>query len=901
MEVTDELITDMVRVKLGGWSKDEQGVRRFAGTEGQMGRYIRFREGDGVEAAKTKVIEEFSINTSMEKIELTYEMPEWMDVDGSVKPVPIHIVSDDDMDMFLAMRVDINEMKLFVVPMALNMTLEIDGLKVVPLMDEFAFGEVMSKEELEKEKRQRLDKEVGDNIICSQVQREHVGDSNDGPLGWIGNSYASSGFATLSAALRHYRTVTAAPQHQGSPVSVLEPQSSSSTGDIRVTRLTRDLFSDFERAADGSSGDIGDNSEQQNGAATQSEVPERINDDHHGAPPISRMLRMLSLPEHTFARDATPVLDDNEADDNLYFGIFKYMRDELFVGRVFKNRDDCRVKIAVHAINRKFSYRNHRTTNDVVIVRCVSDACPWRVYCLRLDESEYFEIRTAHLEHTCPVEIRSQYPRQATTSVISQIMKSKYAGSGARPTPVAIRRALMEEYSVNVSYWKAWRSRELAMDLAKGSPNGSYGILPSYLHMLSRENVGTVTDLHTEVDIDGDNRFKYCFVALGASVRGWKFMRNIVIIDGAHLRGKYAGCLLTASAQDGNFQIFPIAFGIVDGENDKAWEWFFTCLKKIIPDGENLTFVSDMHSSIYTGLGKVYPRSNHGACIVHLQRNVATKFKKRMLAGLISKAARAYRKTTFYEFFEEIERASPGCAEYLMVIGLEHWTRSHCYGQRYNIMTSNVAESLNAVLKEARELPIVTTLEYIRGTLMTWFEKRREKATQHDKPLTPKVEEIVQRDYERSTCYDVAKINNEQYEIKTTTGLSYVVDIQKRTCTCEEFNLLQIPCSHAIAAAIRCDMSVPMLAAPQYGSFFWSLAYNGSIHPVPDLSTLREVPDGIATLTVLPPLPRRPPGRPKRTRYLSSGEFKRPKKIPKRSCTRCRGTGHNHASCKMPI
>ncbi|XP_020876453.1 uncharacterized protein LOC110227218 [Arabidopsis lyrata subsp. lyrata] len=280
---------------------------------------------------------------------------------------------------------------------------------------------------------------------------------------------------------------------------------------------------------------------------------------------------------------------------------------------------------------------------------------------------------------------------------------------------------------------------------------------------------------------------------------------------------------------------------------------------------------------------------------------MATKFKKRMLAGLISKAARAYKKSTFNELFEEIERTSPGCAEYLMSIGLEHWTRSHSYGERFNIMTSNVAESLNAVLKEARELPIVSTLEYIRGTLMTWFEKRREKATQHDKALTPKVEEIVQRNYERSTSYEVTKINNEQYEVKTTTGLTYVVDLQKRTCTCEEFTLLQIPCSHAIAAAIRCDMSVPMLAAPQYGSFFWSLAYNGSIHPVPDLSTLREVPDGIATLTVLPPLTRRPPGRPKRTRYLSTGEFKRPRKITKRSCTRCRGSGHNRASCKMPI
>ncbi|CAL9234156.1 unnamed protein product [Arabidopsis halleri] len=243
------------------------------------------------------------------------------------------------------------------------------------------------------------------------------------------------------------------------------------------------------------------------------------------------------------------------------------------------------------------------------------------------------------------------------------------------------------------------------MDMAKGSPMGSYGILLTYLHMLTRANIGTITDLQTEEDGYGDSRFKYCFVALGASV---------------------------------------------------------------------------------------YPIASHGACIVHLQRNVAAKFKKRILATLISKAARAFRKSTFNEYFEEIERVSPGCAEYLMAI----------------------------VLKEARELPIVSTLEYIRGTLMTWFEKRRGKAAQHKMDLAPKVEEIVQRNYERSTCYEVIKINNEHYEIKTTTGLSYVVDIQNKTCTCAEFNMLKIPYSHAIAAAVRCDLKVPLLAAPQYGTFF---------------------------------------------------------------------------------
>ncbi|XP_020871102.1 uncharacterized protein LOC110225640 [Arabidopsis lyrata subsp. lyrata] len=260
------------------------------------------------------------------------------------------------MDMFLAMRVDINEMKLYVVPMPVNMTLEIDGFKVVPLMDEFALYEVMSKEELEKERKRRLDREAGDNIICSQVPREDVGDSNDGPLGWIGNSYASSGFATLSAALRHYKTLTEAPQTRGSPVCVLEPEGSSSSDNNRVTRLTRNLFSDFERA-DRSSGDIGENSVQGNDQTTQVEASEqinasvaygpvgdvgadsgqqdvqatqeyaaeRINEDNRTDAPIHRMLRMLSLPEHTFARDAAPVFDDNEPYGKLLFKIFNYL------------------------------------------------------------------------------------------------------------------------------------------------------------------------------------------------------------------------------------------------------------------------------------------------------------------------------------------------------------------------------------------------------------------------------------------------------------------------------------------------------------------------------------------------------------------------------------------------
>lgn len=79
------------------------------------------------------------------------------------------------------------------------------------------------------------------------------------------------------------------------------------------------------------------------------------------------------------------------------------------------------------------------------------------------------------------------------------------------------------------------------------------------------------------------HRFMYMLVATNSSIKGYDYMRKVIVVDGTHLRGKYDGCLLTPSAsylltpsaQDGNYQIFPLAFEIIDGENDSSWDWFF--------------------------------------------------------------------------------------------------------------------------------------------------------------------------------------------------------------------------------------------------------------------------------------------------------------------------------------
>lgn len=232
-------------------------------------------------------------------------------------------------------------------------------------------------------------------------------------------------------------------------------------------------------------------------------------------------------------------------------------------------------------------------------------SCPWRVYAVLLDESGNFQIRQANLNHTCTVDERRNYHRLATTQVIGEILQSRFVGIKRGPSAAAIRKILLDEFHVNVSYWKAWRARELAMEHAMGTMVGSYALLPTYLALLQASNEGTLCYLEHTDDAEGGARFKYCFVAYGASITGFPWMRKVVVVDGTSLKGKYGGCLLSAAVQDGNFQIFPLAFAVVDSENDQAWEWFFQKLNTFVPDTTDLVFISDRHVSIYAGLRKV--------------------------------------------------------------------------------------------------------------------------------------------------------------------------------------------------------------------------------------------------------------------------------------------------------
>lgn len=202
-----------------------------------------------------------------------------------------------------------------------------------------------------------------------------------------------------------------------------------------------------------------------------------------------------------------------------------YEGDELFVGRVFKNKQDCNVKLAVHAINRRFHFLRDRSCKKLLTLTCVSGTCPWRVYIVKLEDCENYQIRSANLTHTCTVEEMNNYHKQATTRVIASLMSRA----------VDLQRMLLSDHSVRISYWKAWKSREVAMERVNGSSANSYTLLPAYIHILGEANPGSLIELKTKVDSKGDSRFKYLFIAFAASIAGFSCMRRVLVIDGTYL------------------------------------------------------------------------------------------------------------------------------------------------------------------------------------------------------------------------------------------------------------------------------------------------------------------------------------------------------------------------------
>ncbi|KAK1587791.1 hypothetical protein Q3G72_016837 [Acer saccharum] len=276
-----------------------------------------------------------------------------------------------------------------------------------------------------------------------------------------------------------------------------------------------------------------------------------------------------------------------------------------------------------------------------------------RVQCIAKEN-----VKSIDSEHTCGDNGNYNVDFHRVSSyVIGQLFARKFVDPGRNLRPKDIITDMKDKHGINLTYNKAYRSKDRALHSVFGDPWESFKTLPAYFHMLEKSNLGTKTKIAT----DKQNRFKYGFMALGACIERFNtVIRPVIVVDATHLKSKTRGVLLVAVCKDGNEMICPLAFGFANSECSKSWIWFLKQLHDVILHPELVMIVSDLHTGISNGMRAIFPNAAHVVYAYHLANNLKQHcWKRGDVIYHYYHAAYAYRVEKFDRVMAELKSIHP--------------------------------------------------------------------------------------------------------------------------------------------------------------------------------------------------------------------------------------------------
>ena len=251
-----------------------------------------------------------------------------------------------------------------------------------------------------------------------------------------------------------------------------------------------------------------------------------------------------------------------------------------------------------------------------------------------------------------------------------------------------------------------------------------------------------------DINMPNTKIFQCVFWSFKPSIEGFEHCHPVMSIDGIHLYGKYKGTLLIAMGCDGNNQLFPLAFSIIEDENTDSWGWFLACIRNKVTQWTRICVISYRHLGIMAEmtnphLGWTAPSAYHRICMRHLASNFMTRFKDKLLKNLVCRAALASTERKFNKHMTTIWRINSETQQWLEAIPFQLWDLSHDGCRRYGIMTTNISKVFNSVLKGAHSLPVIALVQLTFFRLNSYFVARKKLGANKlasDEQFTPYVD-----------------------------------------------------------------------------------------------------------------------------------------------------------------
>ncbi|XP_015971013.1 uncharacterized protein LOC107494493 [Arachis duranensis] len=350
--------------------------------------------------------------------------------------------------------------------------------------------------------------------------------------------------------------------------------------------------------------------------------------------------------------------------------------------------------------------------------------------------------------------------------------------------------------------------------------------------------------------------------------------KPLVSIDDTHLYGKYGGTLLLAIAQDGNSNILPVAFALVEGENAESWPYFLSNLRRHVTPQQGILVISDRHNGIKAALespdsGWQPPHAYRAFCIRHVAANFALTFKGQDARRSLVNAAYAKTEAEFDYWFDIMRTENPAMCD---------------WGTR-NLPVTSLVKSAYLRLAE---------LFVVRG-------QTAEAQLGSGHRFSQAVVKAIKRNLKDLRCFTVTVFDRHHldYTVAKTTPTgkfslgSYQVSLRDRTCDCGYFQALHYPCCHALACCVQSQLD--------WDTYVDEVYTMSEVFKVYEISFSPCIPEGLwppydgPTMIPDPDMRRAREGRPRSTRIrnnMDEADTSRPKR-----CGLCRQPGHTRRVC----
>ncbi|XP_072066836.1 uncharacterized protein [Arachis hypogaea] len=214
---------------------------------------------------------------------------------------------------------------------------------------------------------------------------------------------------------------------------------------------------------------------------------------------------------------------------------------EFVIGMEFNSRETIIAAIKDYTIRQGVDYRVCESEPTTFYAKCVQYGtnCDWLIRASLIKKKFCWVIRRYNVDPSLKVK-----------SVIAEVQS---------------------KFNYTISYCKAWLAKQKAIANIFGGWEASYEALPSWFEAMVQKDPSAAVEIETAPAYLGDEVVEdiriltWVFWSFYPCIRAFRSCKPIIQIDGTHMYGKYKGALLVAISQDGNGNIVPLAFAVVEG------------------------------------------------------------------------------------------------------------------------------------------------------------------------------------------------------------------------------------------------------------------------------------------------------------------------------------------------